>query len=94
MGLRNTKNVQSAVGSAIYVGLRAEHLHATDMHATNFHSDEGMDIFAEIKALREELEQTKAKLALFDIDAVDLAEGDVLVYSAADKKWRPTELKC
>ena len=93
MGLRNTKNVQSAVGSAIYVGLRAEHLHASDMHATQFFSDEGQDVFAEMKALRKEVEEMKATFNLLDISGADVADGDVLVYSAIDKKWKPTELK-
>lgn len=97
MGLRNSRNVQSSVASTVYVGLRAEHLHAIDLHATNLHSDEGLDVFSELKNLRIELNELREKLSnlclndLADIDVSDATEGDVLVCS--DKLWRATELR-
>ena len=42
--IRNNKNIQSAVASAVFVGLRAEHSHISKLHATNFYTDEDEDI--------------------------------------------------
>jgi hypothetical protein len=95
MGLRNAKNVQSAVSSNVFVGLRAETLHAIDMHATKFHSDDGMDIFKELKQLKEEIEKCKTKLNTLKLnDLNDLkidqqpTDGDTLVYSNDTQCWQ------
>lgn len=98
MGLRSSRNVQSAVNSMAYIGLRAEHLHATNMHATHFYSDDGVDIFMELARLKEELETLKSSVTnmslvkLSDVDTTDVSDGDVLIYKSAENKWRAVEL--
>ena len=60
--LRNNKNIQSAIASAVFVGLRAEHCHVSELHATKFHSDEGLDVFTVVQELQERVAQLTEKL--------------------------------
>ena len=57
--LRNNKNIQSAIASAAFVGLRAEHCTVTELFSTAFHSDDGLDVFTTIKTLQEQVEELK-----------------------------------
>ena len=59
--LRNSKNVQCAASSAVYIGLKAEHLHASDMHATRLHSDDGIDVFETLLQLQTEVKVLEAR---------------------------------
>ena len=89
--MRNTKNVQSAISSNVFVGLRAETFHAIDMHANSFHSDEGLDVFQELKNLRLDIESLKETINnkklkdLQDVNVDTVTEGEVLVYH--NDKW-------
>jgi hypothetical protein len=97
MGLRNTKNIQSAVSSNVFVGLCAETLHAIDMHATKFHSDDGVDIFAELTRLSEQVNELTDKLNnltlkdLKDVDVNEVTDGDTLIYTE-NSQWKAATL--
>ena len=101
--IRNNKNIQSAVASAVFVGLRAEHSHISKLHATNFYTDEDEDIFETIRTLKEsvqhltqqnsELIEKMDKLSLVDLKDVNIlnaANGDALVFQ--NGSWQPAEL--
>jgi hypothetical protein len=96
MGIRNTKNVQSSVSSNVFVGLKAETFHAIDMHAKNFFSDDGINVFKELRELKEELEILKEEIQkkttvsvlkdLSDVNLDGVSEGDTLVYT--NEQWK------
>ena len=95
--LRNSKNVQCAASSAVYIGLKAEHLHASDMHATRLHSDDGIDVFetllqlqTEVKVLTDRLNGLKLQ-DLSDVEVQNVGNGDALIYQ--DNLWRAIEIK-
>ena len=95
--LRNSKNVQCAASSAVYIGLKAEHLHASDMHATHLHSDDGVDVFetlvklqSEVKVLTDRLNTLKMQ-DLSDVDVKNVGNGDALIYQ--DNLWRAIEIE-
>ena len=95
-GLRNNKNIQTAIASGVYVGLHAEHCHVSELHATKFHSDECVDIFATIKTLQEQysnLLTTVKNLKLSDLDDVSVtnaSNGDTLVLN--NGVWQAAEM--
>ena len=95
-GLRNNKNIQTAIASGVYVGLRAEHCHVSELHATKFHSDECVDIFATIKTLQEQysnLLTTVKNLKLSDLEDVSVtnaSNGDTLVLN--NGVWQAAEM--
>ena len=103
--LRNNKNIQSSVASGVFVGLRAEHSHVTELHVTKLHSDvdNGENVFDTIRELKtqysELLQQvnelvskvTNLKLQdLVDVNVENVSAGDALVYQ--NEKWQPAEL--
>ena len=47
--LRTHKNIQSAVSSAVFVGLRAEHGHVSKFYANEIHSEDGLDVLDTVK---------------------------------------------
>ena len=90
--LRNNKNIQSAIASAAFVGLRAEHCTVTELFSTAFHSDDGLDVFTTIKTLQEEVAGLKLTLTtltakietlklsdLKDVKLSNVSDGDTLV---------------
>ena len=103
--LRNNKNIQSSVASGVFVGLRAEHSHITELHATKLHSDNDQsdnvfDTVRDLKTQCNELQQkfddlltkvTNLKLKdLVDVNVETVSSGDALVFQ--DDKWQPAEL--
>ena len=57
--LRSNKNIQSAVASAVFVGLRAEHSHITELHTTKLFSDndKSVNVFETINDLKTRVEE-------------------------------------
>ena len=94
--VRNNKNIQSAVASAVFVGLRAEHSHVSTLHVTNLFDDNDQNIFKTLEELKQQNAELKQRLdALVTTDLQDVAvenvsNGDVLVYQ--NGKWQPAEL--
>ena len=94
--LRNNKNIQSAIASAVFVGLRAEHCHVSKLHATKFHSDEGLDVFTVVQELQERVAQLTEKLEslklsdLKDVNVSNVSNGDTLVSN--NSVWQPAEV--
>ena len=94
--LRNNKNIQSAIASAVFVGLRAEHCTVSELFATKFCNDDGLDVFTAIKELQEQVAQLTTKLDslklsdLQDVNISNVSNGDTLV--SQDGVWQPAEL--
>ena len=94
--IRNNKNIQSAISSGVFVGLRAEHCHVSELHSTKFHSDDGLDVFSTLKDLQEKYTQLLQKvesLKLSDLKDVNLTNAkndDALVFH--DNVWQPAEM--
>ena len=94
--VRNNKNIQSAVASAVFVVLRAEHSHVSTLHVTNLFDDNNQNIFKTLEELKQKNAELKQRLdALVTTDLQDVAvenvsNGDVLVYQ--NGKWQPAEL--
>lgn len=99
--MRHAKNVQSSITSEVFVGLRAETLHAIDLHADNLHDDEGNDVFNEIRTLKEqlqacikEIDELRTRLnalklsELSDVSAESPSDGDALVFSSETSTWQ------
>ena len=96
MNAHTSRNVQSPIQSAVFVGLRAENFHAIDMHATRFRDDRGADVFEmlydavkQISDLKGEIEGLKAdndiiKRALSDATLSGLKDVDVTDASEGD----------
>ena len=93
--VRNNKNIQSAVSSAVFVGLRAEHCHVSELFVTRLTSDDGLDIIESLKQLQEQnalLTEKLNSLCLKDLSDVKVDEvftGDTLVYQ--NNYWQPAE---
>ena len=103
--LRNNKNIQSSVASGVFVGLRAEHSHITELHATKLYSDNDQsenvfDTVSNLKTQCNELQQqfndlltkvSNLKLQdLVDVNVENVSTGDALVYQ--NEKWQPAEM--
>lgn len=95
--LNNKQNCQSSISSGTFVGLRAETSHVNELHADKLFSDEGLDVYTELKALREELNELKERTlqlsSLTDVNVSELTEGSVLVWSSGQQKWVAQELE-
>ena len=94
--LRTHKNIQSAVSSAVFVGLCAEHGHVSKFFANEIHSEDGLDVLETIKQLQQEVSDLKTRLDeltlkdLKDVSVDEVSDGDALVYQ--NKMWQPAEL--
>ena len=64
--LRSNKNIQSAVASAVFVGLRAEHSHITELHATKLLSDndKSVNVFDTINGLKTQVDEVTAQITI------------------------------
>ena len=64
--LRSNKNIQSAVASAVFVGLRAEHSHITELHVTKLFSDndKSVNVFDTINGLKTQVDELTAQITL------------------------------
>ena len=64
--LRSNKNIQSAVASAVFVGLRAEHSHITELHATKLFSDndKSVNVFDTINGLKTQVDELTAQITI------------------------------
>ena len=64
--LRSNKNIQSAVASAVFVGLRAEHSHITELHATKLLSDNDkpVNVFDTINGLKTLVDELTAQITI------------------------------
>ena len=91
--LRNNKNIQSAIASAVFVGLRAEHCTVSELFATRFCNDDGLDVLTAIKELQEQVALLQSKLDtlklsdLHDVSLTNASNGDTLVLN--NGKWQP-----
>ena len=94
--LRTHKNIQSAVSSAVFVGLRAEHGHVSKFYANEIHSEDGLDVLDTVKQLQQQVSELKTRLDemtlkdLKDVTVDEVSDGDALVYQ--NKLWQPAEL--
>ena len=97
--IRNSKNVQCAVSTGVFVGLKAEHFHASDMHATKLFSDEGVDVFDTLVSLSTRIDELQQRLDTFslnlkdlkDVDVSNVSNGDTLVFQ--DNAWHAMEIE-
>ena len=94
--IRNNKNIQSAVSSAVFIGLRAEHCSVSELFATRFVSDEGLDLIESINELKQQNAVLTEKLNnlrlsdLVDVKVDTVSQGDTLVYQ--NDLWQPAEI--
>ena len=94
--IRTNKNIKSSISSAVFVGLRAEYCHFSELHATKMYTDSGINVIDTLIDLQQKVEELNKRLDslalkdLADVNISSVSQGDTLLFK--NDTWQPAEL--